>query len=1263
MSLSGQILFTDVSTDVGIVEEYRSNHQHGLGAAWIDFNNDGWPDIFASNGFNKTPHLYQNVDSCPTTTRCFALMDDLLPELPNVEIMGAVFADYDNDGDDDLYLFTDNEALDLADPAFSPSDGPANILLRNRWVETGGVLAPGEKLFEDATVEAGLEDLAEVPFGGYPAYRSTSGGWLDYDRDGFVDLYVAHWDVHRGGQLSNRDRLYHNNGDGTFTDVTASSGVNDGSDPMLDRPALAFLAAHLDGDNWPDMYVVNVHDDTPLHEDLMYLNNADGTFTESTGLSIGFGDDTQSGMGIDVADIDHDGNWDIYISDLLFNSQDASDGNSLNLGNGDGTFSDNVAVAHGVQGHNSWGVNFFDADQDGWEDLFVSGTGLAGQNFFYQNDQDGTFTDISAASGTMGSSTPNYRGAAVADYDHDGDLDLLQQETGGFLTLYQNDSANAGHWLQLDLEGTISNRSAIGAVVKILLESGGDTIKSQIVGGVSAHSQDSSIMHFGVGDRTVVKRVTVRWPQGGETSLFNVPTDQLLELSEEDATIVGFTDVTAEAGLTCDHGYIAGEPTTPPLRISGGVAVGDYDNDGWPDLYTVSGDIGPNILFHNNQDGTFTIATPAELELTDHIDAAPAFGDIDGDGFLDLFVGAADGDTPKVFRSLGDGNFEDITAITGISSTRNTFSTTFGDYNGDGLIDIVSAHWDVGGTPCPAPACTGHLWKSNGDLTFTDDDVAAGITGYESDDRTFAPNLTDINGDGALDLLMVGDFGTSMVFLNDGDGTFTNTTDGAVITDMNGMGTAVADYDNDGDFDWFVSSIYDPDVGRTGNRLYRNLGDGSFEDATDEAGVREGFWGWGACLSDFNNDGHLDLFHTNGFATPWHDDPSRLFMANGDGTFGEESLAFGIDDTDEGRGVSCFDYDRDGDLDIFVANNSAPCSLYRNDLVGANNFLNLTLRSRTDNVFGVGSVIRVTVGGETQSQEFRAGTNFSSQQPLEAHFGLGNVAIASKIVVEWPDGVVNTVPAVGANQFLEIKQVYDSVGLFRGNNGFFQWNENADNSTFDQRFRIGTSAGGKHVIAGDWDGDGIDTVGSYDPVDGTFLLAAANASGGVVFAQFVFGSLDPALLPVAGDWDGDGIDSIGLFDPATKTFELRNSNDAGPADLTFAVNPSGTDWLPVIGDWNADGVDTIGVFRASDSRFLLRDSNATGSPDYAFGFPVAVTPTPITGDWNGDGMDTVGIWDGGGRFQLLDGLAGGPADHDFTVAGGVGSEPMTGVWN
>ena len=309
------------------------------------------------------PHLYRNNGDSTFTT-----VDELLPPLPqNVDLTHSVFADYDNDGDSDIYIFVDNRSFSSVSQV-NFEDGPANLFLKNLWVENGGRILPGQPLFEEIAAQSGVDDLADPPVGEtWPGLRAKTGGWLDYDRDGCIDLFVGHlvFGPLGRGKPSTRNRLYRNNCNGGFEDVTASSGVDVGTDLSRFRPTLAFIGAHMDGDLWPDMYVINV--DTAageFHHDVFFRNNGDGTFRDATAESPGIGNDSEAGMGIDLADIDLDGDWDVYISDILDTSLDQLPrGNTLYLGNGEGGFSDNSAPDAGVRAYSSWGVTFFDADQ------------------------------------------------------------------------------------------------------------------------------------------------------------------------------------------------------------------------------------------------------------------------------------------------------------------------------------------------------------------------------------------------------------------------------------------------------------------------------------------------------------------------------------------------------------------------------------------------------------------------------------------------------------------------------------------------------------------------------------------------------------------------------------------------------------------------------------------------------------------------------------------------------------------------------------
>lgn len=513
---------------------------------------------------------------------------------------------------------------------------------------------------------------------------------------------------------------------------------------------------------------------------------------------------------------------------------------------------------------------------------------------------------------------------------------------------------------------------------------------------------------------------------------------------------LAFTEISAEAGIDFEHAFVEG-PTTSARGVVSGVAVGDYDEDGWLDIFMARGDHADDVLLHNlglDASGTLRfeeIGRQAGVVIPGRKSAGPFFVDLDGDGALDLFVGGVEGTHPAVFLNRS-GVFEDWTAESGIVSERNTVFGAFGDPDRDGDLDLFLAHW----APGPSTAA-GHLWRNRGNGTFDlVTDEVAGTTGYETSDFGFTPNFADLDGDGWQDLAIAEDANTSKLFRNRGDGTFEPIFD-TPLTDENGMGATLADYDRDGDLDWFVTSIFDggfPDGywGTTGNRLYRNRGDATFEDATDEAGVRIGFWGWGTCFADFDLDGDLDLFHVNGFygvqAFNYHADPARFFLADGNGRFEEVAEALGVDDRGQGRGTVCADFDRDGDLDILISQSHGRLTLYRNDGIdhagraasgigteGIGNFLAIELRMPTApsgvpgngaNPRAIGAEVIIDSGDRRQVVRLEGLATFQGQQPEEIHVGLGDATVADRIEVRWPDGQNDVLEGVAAGQRLRL---------------------------------------------------------------------------------------------------------------------------------------------------------------------------------------------------------------------------------------------------
>ena len=518
-----------------------------------------------------------------------------------------------------------------------------------------------------------------------------------------------------------------------------------------------------------------------------------------------------------------------------------------------------------------------------------------------------------------------------------------------------------------------------------------------------------------------------------------------------------FADATASSGINYTNGFI--NVTNPPdvvIIAPSGVAAGDYDDDGDIDIFIVRGDMGPNLLYRNTGNLVFDeVAVAAGIAYTksateNYHHSGPMFADLDGDGDLDLFLGGLGGHPSMIYSNNGNGTFSDVTAGSGIDTmvSEHSISAAFGDYDLDGYLDLFIAHW--GSTrDFSNPGDTEHLWHNDTDATgikFSSVSVSAGIsptiltlpdanTTQQLWDFTFAPAFARINDDLYPDIVSVADFNYSQYFINNQDGTFTNATDTDVIIDGNGMGSAVGDYDNDGDLDWFVTSIEclgqgncdNGVISSIGNRLYRN-NNGVFEDATAEAGVGSSGWGWGACFIDFDNDGNLDIYHTNGWPRTDNEndftfDTSRAFMSDGMGSFENMASDMGLDDTEQGRGIVCADLDADGDVDILQLHRSPTiaATLRRND-TDNNNFLSVKLNGNSPNTQAAGARITVTIGVNSQMREISIASNFVSQNPTVQIFGLGNTAQVDELKVQWPDGSETVMMDIQAGQFMSIDQ-------------------------------------------------------------------------------------------------------------------------------------------------------------------------------------------------------------------------------------------------
>lgn len=533
-----------------------------------------------------------------------------------------------------------------------------------------------------------------------------------------------------------------------------------------------------------------------------------------------------------------------------------------------------------------------------------------------------------------------------------------------------------------------------------------------------------------------------------------------------------FVDVSAQAGFTQAMFYGDPKHNTYIVEVNGaGCAFFDYDNDGWMDAFILSGrrleGIPPgssNRLYRNNRDGTFTDVT-AKAGLTDAGWACGVcVGDYNNDGFEDLYLTYYGQNL--LYRNNGDGTFTNVTEKAGLKDLHTRFGSgcTFIDYNRDGLLDLFVSNYvdiDLATAPKPSmqvPNCNFEgvptncgpgglampyhsLYRNNGDGTFTDVSKESGISTLHSS-YGFTTVAMDVDEDGWPDIFVACDATPSLLLMNNHDGTFREEALlrgialGSAGEPMGGMGVGVGDFDLDGHIDVVKTHFVNQATG-----LYHNNGKGEFDDFTFRAGLgaERRFSSWGTGLVDLDNDGYPDIFTVAGTVAPELEpvyakyparNPRLIFRNQGNGTFvelGDEAGA-AIASRHVSRGCAFGDFDNDGDLDILIMNRNEPPSLLRNDAPAGNRWLKVRLEGTKSNRSAIGARVLARYGGKVQAQCVTSQSSFLSANDPRLHFGLGAASKAS-VEVHWPAGTSDTYTDLPANQLVTIRE---GQGIVKG---------------------------------------------------------------------------------------------------------------------------------------------------------------------------------------------------------------------------------------
>ncbi len=835
----------------------------GAGVAVGDINNDGLTDVYFS-GNMVSGKLYLNKGNMK--------FEDISEEaglINNRWGTGVTMVDINQDGWLDLYVCVSGNASE---------PDRANML----YINNGASTDTGQVTFTEQASAYGLADTRQ----------SMQAAFFDYDRDNDLDMYLlvnpAAYDHmvnsslprKLNGESVSNDRLYRNNGDGSFSDITLDAGI------LVEGYGLGIGISDINQDHWPDIYISNDF----IGNDILYINQGDGTFKDE--ISEYINHTSYAGMGNDVADIDNNGRPDIMVLDMrpednerqkLIISSTGYDRfqmmlqtgydpqysrNTLQLNQGEGEFSE-IGFLAGVSSTDwSWSALFADYDNDGNKDLYITNgffrdlgnldyihyqniydnplgdpqTKIAQKrasiealpradllNYFYRNEGGASFANSTQEWGIKEKSCSN--GAAYADFDNDGDLDLVVNNVSQSAFVYENQSnkLQQNNYLKIKTRGETGNLNGVGSKIKITVDG-----HRQYYENYTSRGYESSvdpIIHFGLGSHNTVDSLEIWWPDGSYQLKTEVSANQLLELSQEDAAEAPlpsskskkaqlFVDITDSLGIAFKHKEdlmvdFKLQPILPHMhsRNGPGIAVSDINGDGLEDFYIGGAFRQAGSLYFQNKSGSYDQVPLENSEAYE--DMGALFFDADADGDDDLYVvsggvlaiAANKSYQDRLYLNDGQGNFSISNALPDMSTSGSTVTAT--DFDKDGDLDLfIGGRVSPGAYPMPTQSylLENRSYQNGKGVEFVD--VSGKVSQWEKLSMVSSAIWSDYDNDGWSDLIVCGEFMPITIFKNE-KGTLKLIPESPGLLKSEGWWNSITggDFDSDGDIDYILGNL------------------------------------------------------------------------------------------------------------------------------------------------------------------------------------------------------------------------------------------------------------------------------------------------------------------------------------------------------------------------------------------------------------------------------------------------------------------------